>query len=112
MNPGRRISLVPTSDWIWHGMAGHFIASRNCCFRLHTTVGKYRVSTVGCYHPEGAINDTLHEIGLGRLFETMVFENDPDGEPTTWCEIDADAYQTAEDASAGHLAMCRKWAGQ
>jgi hypothetical protein len=99
------------SAWQWHGVAGHFIAARQCCFRLHTTVGQYRVSTVGCYHPAGSLSSEPHEIGSGRLFETMVFRNGPDGEPVEWGEIDSDAYNDAGSAEAGHLAMCEKWSG-
>lgn len=98
-------------DWIWHGTAGHFVAQRSCCFRLHTTVGRYRVSSVGCYHP-GDGTGPAHEIGSGRLYETMVFENDgPDGTPESWSEIDSAAYNDEESAEAGHLAMCHKWSG-
>jgi hypothetical protein len=97
------------TDWTWHGTAGHFIAHRSCCFRLHTTVGPFRVSSVGCYHPSDSA--TPHEIGSGRLYETMVFKNDgPDGDPESWSEIDSAAYNDEAAAEIGHLAMCRKWA--
>jgi len=62
------------------------------------------------------------EIGYHRMFETMVF--DTTGEVCTDIEcacglpkiiptdIDFDAYNTAGDAAAGHMAMCKKWANQ
>lgn len=99
----------PNADWTWRGTAGHFIGSHSCCFRLHTTVGEYRVSTVGCYHPASAIDDTPHEIGSGRLYETMVFRNKVDGEVDAWVELDADAYNDETAAEAGHVTMCEKW---
>jgi hypothetical protein len=98
------------SQWVWHGTAGHFIAAPSCCFRLHTTVGKHRVSTVGCYHPGG--DGELHEIGSGRLYETMVFENGADGEPDSWSELDSEAYNEEADAERGHITMCEKWSNQ
>jgi hypothetical protein len=101
---------MAAEDWIWHGTPGHFVAAYSCCFRLHTTVGRYRVSSVGCYHPESDRSGKPHEIGSGRLYETMVFENDgEDGRPESWSEIDSDAYNDEAAAEAGHLAMCRKW---
>jgi hypothetical protein len=97
--------------WVWHGTPGHFIGAYSCCFRLHTTVGRYRVSSVGCYHPYDDRSGEPHEIGSQRLYETMVFENDgPGGEPESWSELDSDAYNDEAAAEAGHLAMCRKWA--
>jgi hypothetical protein len=101
---------VPPEAWVWRGCAGHFIAVSSCCFRLHTTVGDYRVSTVGCYHPAGSDPTVPHEIGSGRLYETMVFRNGADGEPLDWTELDSDAYNDEQAAEAGHLAMCWKWA--
>jgi hypothetical protein len=90
-----------------HGFPGHFIGARKCCFRRHTSVNGYRVSTVGCYHDD---YKEPEEIGLGRLYETMVFRLKPNGEPDTWAaESDFAGYQTADEAEAGHEAMVAKW---
>lgn len=102
---------IAENDWIWHGKPGHFVAAYACCFRLHTTVGKYRVSTVGCYHPADDPQGEPHEVGSGRLYETMVFQNASHGEPDEWCELDSAAYSTDDEAENGHYVMCGKWAG-
>lgn len=104
--------MIDPADWIWNGEPGHFVGAYSCCFRLHTTVGRYRVSTVGCYHPSGTerSQESVREIGYGRTFETMVFENEQHGEPTRWSELDTEGYYDAEAAREGHMAMCRKWA--
>lgn len=96
---------------IWHGTAGHFIGSARCCFRLHTEVGGYRISSVGCFHYASDVTgDPVREIGSGRLYETMVFRNGPDGEVGEWCELDSDVYNDEASAEAGHLAMVEKYA--
>jgi hypothetical protein len=91
------------------GWAGHFIASRNCLFRRHTHVGPYCVSTVGDYYPAGG--NEREKVGCNRFFETMVFDlsNGEDG-PNRWCDIDAGAWQTREEANVGHEMMVNKWA--
>lgn len=103
--------MIPESQWVWHGTAGHFICSDRCCFRLHTTVGAYRVSSVGCYHPRDSEGEP-HTIGCDRLYETMVFELDENGLPKSWGEIDSAGYNIEADAEHGHLEMCRKWAAE
>lgn len=100
-----------------HGYPGHFIAADWCRFHLHTTVnGRYRVSTVGDYRPaHQRVSEELgpmREIGCNRYFETMVFELGRNGEPSSWCEIDADAYNDHEAAEAGHAAMVAKYLGR
>lgn len=92
------------------GTPGHFIGAPMCCFRRHTVVdGIYRISTVGCYHPMGRTHEPMQMIGLNRYFETMVFKLGADGEPIDWTERDSDAYQTAEEAQAGHERMVAKY---
>lgn len=61
------------------------------------------------------------EIGLGRKYETMVFKVDPDARCTLaecgcnapavsdWGGLDSDGYNTAGDATKGHMAMCERW---
>ena len=102
---------IPMSEWRWHGTPGHLIVAQRCCFRLHTTVGRYRVSTVGCYHPPDS-PDEPEPLGAGSmsLYETMVFRLDASGEVDDWGCIDMDRYATEAAAEAGHLALCRKYA--
>ncbi len=61
----------------WYGRAGHFCAAYNCQFHLHTHVGKYCISTVGEYHPNGP-HGKMETLGAGKndFYETMVFEHD------------------------------------
>lgn len=95
----------------YHGHAGHFIGAQNSCHHLCTRVnGKWLVSTVGCYHPGGKKDREPEQIGLGRLFETMVFPIDEDtGEVTSWTEHARRGYQDAVAADVGHEAMCQKY---
>jgi hypothetical protein len=60
------------------------------------------------------------EIGCDRKFETMVFKagapcktKDCDCGlpwPTEWGKLNSNGYNTAGDATRGHMAMCEKWA--
>lgn len=105
-------------DWIWHGDSGHFCGASKCCFRLHTTVGRYKVSTVGCYHTFGD-EEKIESIGLFRHFETYVF--DLEAKEHEWSEIDSEGLEVKDGdfpekihdyykkANAMHLKMCRKW---
>ena len=105
-------------EWRWFGCAGHFIAASRCRFHLHTRVGEYRISTVGEYVLWR--EDDFTEVGLGRLYETMVFrveDGDADGCPgeghvSDWSEVASDGYNTWQDAHRGHLAMCAKYAAK
>lgn len=101
--------MIPESEWIWHGLAGHFIGAHDCCFRLNTEIGDYAVSTVGCWHSVLARGDEPQEIGSGRTYETMVFRLE-DGQISDWTELDSDAYNDGASAERGHMAMCRKFA--
>lgn len=102
------VRTVPASEWHWDGHPGHFIAAYHCHFWLNTRIGNYRVSTIGDYQPhERGVNET---IGVGRTHETFVFETDDAGEVSVYSEIDTDAYTDCAAATAGHLAMCRKYA--
>lgn len=100
------------SEWVWHGHAAHFIAASRCQFHMATTVagGSFVVSTVGDYFP----NVEREELGMGRYFETMVFP--VAGEHDCGCPIIDDfqehdfmGYKTAQEATAGHMELCRKW---
>jgi hypothetical protein len=100
-----------------HPYAGHFIASFDCLFRLHTSVnGRFRISTVGEWHPdippnvgERRYKHPPREIGVDRLYETMVFPLGADGEPVSWEGIDHRSYNTAAEAEAGHEELVSKW---
>lgn len=95
---------MATVEWI--GTAGHFIGAHDCCFRLHTLVnGKWRVSTVGCYHREG---QKPQEIGFKRKYETMVFE-ERDGQVTDYIGVDFAGYNDEAAATNGHMAMVAKY---
>lgn len=105
--------MIPESEWVWCGYAGHFTGSRDCRFHLCTRVGDHRVSTVGDYHP-GASAEAV-EIGLGRTYETYVFTVEGHGEHgegaiTSLSEVEAEGYTDSTAADAGHMAMCRKYA--
>lgn len=104
------MSAIPPSRWVWCGYAGHLIVAKKCRFHLSTRVGDYRISTVGDYWPDGAT--APEEIGVGRLYETFVFRvsGPGEGEPDDYDEIDSEVYNDSEDADAGHMAMCRKYA--
>lgn len=101
--------------WVWMPHAGHFVGER-CDFRLNTYVGTVLVSSVGEYRrtPDGDIA----EIGVGRLYETMVFRAAPAVVGCCpWEIVDAEAvevrgYNTPAAARAGHLALCREWAAK
>jgi hypothetical protein len=133
-------------QWVWMPHPAHFIGSSHCGFRLATYVGGYIVSTVGeLFWSEGLNRITAQfrdpqwleanghllgdnfqsayferfgydEVGLGRLYETMVFRAIPseqcdscpwviDGE-----EQDYRPYNVGADAYAGHMELCEKWA--
>ena len=76
--------MIPREQWKYKGIPGHFCCARKCVFRLHTIIGKYKISTVGAMydidkygHPVG----DMQEIGCGTHYETMVFHNN------SWSEI-------------------------
>ncbi len=105
--------VIPQHQWKWFGDAGHFCAASACRFHLCTKIGKYLVSTIGEYYPDGK---QMHQVGLNRLYETMVFDA---GEPCACgcgrpkhkgdC-LDSANYDKPGDANAGHIAMCMKYA--
>ena len=103
--------------WIWHGHAGHFIGARDCRFRLHTHVAvtdksSWCVSTVGNYHPRAfqRLEGELTEVGLGRLFETMVFKYDEKKERNiSWSELAMQGSKDYDQAVRNHMLMCWAW---
>ena len=100
------------------GCAGHFICAKDCLWRRHTQVGKYRVSSVGdlYYKSEPYKRQT---VGASGYFETMVFAltnkqssgNEGCGcrEVKEWSEIDGERYDTAGEAQKGHEKYVRKY---
>lgn len=116
--------MIPRERWIWQGSAGHFICADFCRFHLTTIVGPWLVSTIGDYHSvtqiraKGEEAFEQEEVGCGRKFETMVFVAQKCGRKGCgphWVmkngtELDFRGYNTAADATRGHLAFCRKWA--
>lgn len=100
------------------GCAGHFICAKDCHWRRHTQIGKYRVSTVGnlFFHHEPNKRQTL---GATGYFETLVFpltdEQDDENEGcgcrkvADWTEIDGERYDTAGEAQAGHERYVSKY---
>jgi hypothetical protein len=101
-------ALPEQPGWRWRGLAGHFVCADRCCFHMTTDIGELRISTVGCYHPPSATSDKPHEIGSGRLYETMVFKLD--GDKIVADEIDTEGYNDEDEAERGHIAMCEKYA--
>ena len=105
-------------NYRWRGLSGHFIGAHKCIFRLCTDVGDYRISTIGAYY----IDNKMNEIGLGRHYETFVFEikdnlNDRD-ELIILLEIDSEGinvndfkspFEADEAAEKMHIDMCLKY---
>jgi hypothetical protein len=82
---------------------GHFIGAPDCKFYRHTHVGKWCISTVGDYRPRGGPRQA---IGLGRTYETMVFNMR--SRSKRWQEQDFDGYDSEAAATAGHEKLVRK----
>jgi len=109
--------MIKKQDWIWHGLAGHFICSPDCRYRQCTEIGKYLISTVGEYRPDYKKGELI-EIGANRFYETMVFEIDyycdtkkcGCGHPMIVpSELDFLSAKTKKEADKNHLYMCEKW---
>lgn len=124
--------MTAETKWQWFGSSGHYICGRWCRFHLCTKVGRFLVSTVGEFvHPrhgkgtEQGEADWLEknwpgeDIGYKRKYETMVFKaGEPCVVPKCGCgmpkaimpELDVAGYNTAAEATKGHMRLCRKWA--
>lgn len=111
---------ITRKEWVWCAYPGHFIGSSECLMHLHTRVGDFRISTVGDYRPRGRDGErptSPTPIGAGpdALFETYVFAVTGsglhgEGEVTDYAEVDGERYAAAEDAEAGHMRYCEKYA--
>jgi len=88
------------------GGAGHFAPWYKCCFRLNAIIGdRIKVSTIGCYHPDGYPSDP-EPIGAWYMFETKVFDmHDPERR-----EIDSWVYDSEFSAQQGHEGAVKMWA--
>lgn len=112
------MKAIPRNQWKWFGYAGHFIGGQDCRFHLCTQIGDVLISTVGAYFPPSQDTGPV-PIGADRTYETFVFRAgapcDTDGcgcgQPTIdGREIDSEGYNDGAAATAGHLAMCDRWA--
>lgn len=107
--------------------AAHFICGDRCSFRRATHVNGFIVSTVGeMKNPlvfdraTGGMRprndgDSPDEIGVGRMYETMVFRAVKSPRKccpflARGCEIDFAPYGNANDANDGHEKMVAKYA--
>lgn len=108
MGPGMK------QDWIWMPHPGHFICGYKCQFKLCTYVNGYIVSTVG-EMPSMFKPKQFESIGYNRIYETMVFKAEAQDE--ICCpykiivseELDMRGYNTAADATKGHMELCEEW---
>lgn len=90
------------------GQAGHFCAASQCRFHLHTHVDGKCISTVGEYYPRNWTKDEPDTIGRERIYETMVFTLNEDGDHNG-CDEDFAAYNDRDDANKGHAEMVEKY---
>ena len=116
--------MIEQTQWKWFGMAGHFIESNDCRFHLCTRVGDVLVSTVGDYRPrhkwKGDRPGDRTEIGIGRMFETYVFQIMEGKGCACGCgcgipkfnlsEIESKGCNEQPTANQNHLTMCIKYA--
>lgn len=101
------------------GCAGHFVGAKDCYWRRHTQVGRFRISTVGNYFP--LRDKPRHALGYPEdtFFETMVFETTAGHTAMSescgcrtikdWNGIEQKRYATAGAAQAGHERMVAKY---
>ena len=125
--------VIPIEKWKWHGRAAHCCIGQWCRFHLATTVGKYLISTIGEYVHPGHSNGSEQaeaewirnnwpgeDVGCDRKYETMVFLAGKRCRfPECGCGIPAlkngielagVGYNTAGEATKGHMRICRAWA--
>lgn len=114
---------MSVENWEWFGQAGHFCASHNCLYHLHTHVGggegrpyRYCVSTVGEYHLMGykegkhPIEDATPMGASNKLYESMVFRLDRWGKSIAkHTELEVRRTTTREDAAVIHRALCLEY---
>ena len=121
INIKRRIGMIDDTKevkMIWYGNAGHFCGCRKCEFHLCTEVGKYLISTVGEYRPDG-IDKPMESLSTtpNMFYETMVLELNGSrckcgcGLPDVHLSaLEVDRYETPKEANEKHLEYCKKYA--
>ena len=95
----------------WFGSQLHLCVK--CDWHTATVVNdKYLISTVGDWYNANGERD---EVGVGRFYETMVFEIE--GYRKCGCpnvssfeEVDFEGYNTCKEATQNHMLMIDKWA--
>lgn len=107
---------MSSQNWKWYGFAGHHCCGARCQFHLTTAIGgRYLVSTVGRFVPDPLrAPEKIEPVGLGRYFETMVFEidgEDENGDPNVldWGGVDMEGYNFSLTAEQGHYAICERY---
>ena len=101
--------MIPKSEWVWYGFAGHLCVSRRCAYHLCTRIGNRLVSTVGAYFFN---DDKMQPIaGPNDFYETMVFEcsgEDKHGNPflDSLSELERHVYGGSVAAELGHRNIC------
>lgn len=116
------VFVVAVDKWIWLGNACHLAWHRDCEYHLATVVGDVIVSTIGEYCPvkDGKKIWEPEEVGLDRMYETMVFRVNRNTTCKCGCdmpqilycgddELDFRGYNNAKEAGDGHMAMCRRY---
>lgn len=98
--------MIPQSEWVWHGTAGHWCCADKCLFRLHTHVGQYCISTIGEYYPNG-VDGEMKYISYSGYYETMVFDEEKDN---YWSEIKLRRCAEREQAVKQHMELCKEYA--
>lgn len=115
---------ITADRWQWFGMAGHLIVANYCQHHLCTRVGRYLISTVGNYYPDGKPNGLKtgrDMVGCDRYFETFVFDlGKKPGQCDCGCGLptpqggmsDIDALPANDEPTAdkNHIKLCRKYA--
>lgn len=104
--------MIDPKDWIWKGTPGHYILANRCCFRLHTQIGQFRISTVGCCHE--SLNDYYNGVVLpvtgNFVYETQVFLTDEKGMPVEWANpLVSEGCNEEKDAINSHNIQCYKY---
>jgi hypothetical protein len=119
--------MIPKEQWKQFDRASHFIYAERCRFTRSTVIGDVVISTVGDMRLDDLPAkfkrpniEEAEEIGYRRFYETMVFSFNgycdiekcpcggiPNINPR---ELDFEGYQTRDEASRGHEAMCDRWA--
>lgn len=106
--------MIPQSEWVWYGYAGHLCIGSRCAYHMSTRIGRYLISTVGDFKPDGKTRETLSSAD-DSFFETMVFPCDGEiasGDPNilSWEAVESEHYAKSIDAERNHRALCLKYA--